>query len=385
MTAVKVPINPQALAWALRRARLGLNRLAAVAGVKPDQVQAWLDGSRQPTYPQARKIAHRLRVSLGQLLLPPPADEPLPLPDFRRGTASRLGPSVDLIDTIFDALRKRDWWREYRGDSIISFVGSYDWRNQRPQEVADSIRKQIAVQKHQKEAAGFEDFLRRLTYASEDAGILVLRTSVAVNNNHRPLDPDEIAGFAVADPVAPIIMINTADYVARRNFTFAHELAHIWVGQSAIDDKVESETDHLLERFCDQVAVEVLVPASEFRRVWQGPSLEAAHKTAKRFWVSTWVVVRRAFELGLIDAEEYHELLSEYQQKLYKPKKRQGRGHSYRTLEARNSPLFTRCVLKAALQGELTLRDASTLLNVSIGTFLKHLERYANAIPPIFR
>ncbi len=96
-----------------------------------------------------------------------------------------------------------------------------------------------------------------------------MRSSVVGNSTHRPLSTHEVQGFAIADPVVPVVFVNSGDYKAAQIFTFAHELAHIWIGQSAITNPDETEVDtNRIEAFCNRVAVAVLLPANEFAAAW---------------------------------------------------------------------------------------------------------------------
>ncbi len=379
---IYVPINPSALEWAIRRARLSAEGLARAAGAGPDRVRAWLAGRARPTYQQATKIARKLHVSLGQLLVEPPERVELPIPHFRRGTHAQDEPSPELLEIVYDALRKRDWWREYRADAVLPFVGSIDWRTEHPARAAEVIRRHIPIDALRSEAQDWSDFLRKLSARAEEVGILVLRTGIVGNNTHRPLDPHEVAGFAVADPVAPIILINTRDYVARRNFTFAHELAHVWTGHSVVDDTLERETVDRLERFCDEVAVNLLVPEALFRQVWGGRPEESVARAVRYFWVSAWVVARRARELGLIDQTTCLSLLDAYYSGLQAERPRAQGGNSDRNLLARNSPTFTKALLEAALRGDVSFKEAASLLNLSLSSFVRHLERQSDALHP---
>src|SRR5207253_8454661 len=77
-------------------------------------------------------------------------------------------------------------------------------------------------------------------------------------------------------------------------------------GRSALVD-VQIATDKPLERFCNRVAAELLVPANEFATEWRG--LDGAgielQRLSRKFKVSRFVILIRARESDLISASEY--------------------------------------------------------------------------------
>src|SRR5699024_3916533 len=102
--------------------------------------------------------------------------------------------------------------------------------------------------------------------------IWVMRNGVVGNNTHRPLSVQQFRGFAISDPVVPLIFINGKDAKAAQIFTFAHELAHIWLGSTGISNVLIGETDYgvhsALERKCNKIAAEFLVPEAGFAAQW---------------------------------------------------------------------------------------------------------------------
>ena len=102
------------------------------------------------------------------------------------------------------------------------------------------------------------NYLRRKI---EGAGIYVLLLGNL--GNYRTNIPVKIfRGFAVADPIAPFIVINDQDARTAWSFTALHEVAHLWLGATGISGE---NADTQIEKFCNDVAGEMLLPAADIR------------------------------------------------------------------------------------------------------------------------
>ena len=372
-------VTPKLMVWARRRRGLGVEEVAKKLNVKPAAILDWEAGERQPTFRQAQKLAHALHVPFGYLYLSEPPREELPVSDFRimPGEAPRE-PSPDLLDLLNDVLGKQQWFREYRrleGIEELPFVGRYK-PTDLEEEVASDIRDVIDVDGARERAPSWEAFLRELTQNAERSGIMVMRSGIVGNNTSRPLKVREFRGLSVSDEVAPLIFINGRDFKGAQIFTFAHEMAHIWVGQGGVsnpDYGLSSERqDNAVEQFCNRVAAETLVPGEDFRSRWEpgGLPLEAKLKgLSSHYKVSAMVILRQAHEHEFLPMAAYRDAYSRLVEQASEFESTGGSGGNFHyTLTARNGTIFTEAVMSSAAQGALLSREAADMLGVKVKT-----------------
>ncbi len=366
---MRVDVAPELLQWAITRSR---RDPVEIAGSVP-QLAAWQAGERKPTLKQLEKFARATRAPVGALLLSVPPVERLPIPDLR--TVADRGirePSPDLLDTITICTQRQEWYRDFvrsEGQGPLAFVGSVATADDASL-VAGQMRDLLDFQTDERrQYPSWAQALRSLIDKAEAAGVLVMTNGVVGSNTHRPLDPDEFRGFSLADDYAPVVFINGADFKAAQIFTLAHELAHVWLGQSGVSNPgLAHAQDVDLERWCNRVAAEFLVPADSIRaELGEDPaSASELQRLARLYRVSTLVVLRRVYDLGRLRWDDYR---AAYQEQLDAIEQSPGGdgGNFYNSQPLRVSPQFARALIASTLEGRTLYKDAFRMLG-----FRKH-------------
>lgn len=370
-------VTPELVRWARERNNLTADAVAQKINVAVARLMAWEQGEERPTFRQAQNLAQKLNVPFGFLFLSAPPTEEIPLPDLRTLTGAPLrAPSPDFLDLVNDVLRKQQWYREYQESEEaqpVPFIGRFTLSDS-PERIAADIASTLGINDAMRQdAQNWEQFLQEFIRRAERAGVLVLRSGIVENNTHRRLDVEEFRGFAISDGLAPLVFVNAQDAKTAQIFTLAHELAHLWLGESGISnpDHMRRPSQQLneIDRLCDQVAAETLLPSRDFQLRWRDwRSIETNLQTlATRFRVSQFVVLRRAYENGKVMFEDYRAYYQELVANL-RPRGSQGGGDFYRTLLARSSRTLTFALLAATAEGRVSDRDAARLLNVKVRT-----------------
>lgn len=371
-----VPASIPVLRWAAERAWLSDATLEKRFRKWP----LWLTGEAQPTLRQLEDFARLTHTPIGYFFLPEPPEFELPVTDFRTLRDEFLDePSSELLDTLYLCQQRQEWFRDYarmHGLPRLAYVGSATLA-ERPESVAETMRQSLALSiAERQQLSTWTDALRQLIAKSEEAGILVMASSIVGSNSHRKLEVAEFRGFALADDLAPLVFLNAADSKAAQMFTLAHELAHIWLGESGVSDpEAGSVPEQEVERWCNRVAAELLVPLAALPEVFEqdAPVAEEIQRLARLFKVSTLVALRRLFDAGFIDQATLWQC---YRQEVERirvlDRGGSGGGDFYRTLGARTGKLFARAVLSSTLEGQTLFQDAFRILGVrKTATFYK--------------
>ena len=362
--AASVPV----LRWAAQRARLDDGDLTARFPKWP----LWLSREAQPTLKQLEDFARVTHTAFGYFFLPQPPALLLPVPDFRTLRNKALAePGSDLLDTLYLCQQRQNWYRDHarmHGLPALLLVGSANVQDA-PDAVAQGLRETLGLTTEaRRQLPTWTDALRQLIAKAEDAGVLVMVSSVVGSNSHRKLDVSEFRGFALADSLAPLVFLNGADSKAAQMFTLAHELAHVWLGATGVSDTQAGQVpEQQTERWCNQVAAELLMPMEELRAAHQrdAPIPDEIQRLAREFKVSTLVALRRLFDAGYINQASLWQHYREEQDRLRSLKERSSSGGDfYRSLGARTSKRFARAIVSSTLEGLTSFPDAFRMLGM---------------------
>jgi len=364
-------LKPDLLRWARERASLEPEKLAMKAKVRPEEVAAW-ENTGRITLSNLEKVARHTHTPVGYLFLPTPPEETLPTGDFRTlAGPAQARPSPDLLDVLYACQFRQAWFREHliaEGEAPLPFVGSAR-RADDPASVARAMREALTMDEGWPPPGDAAATVGDLTKRAEALGVMVMRSGVVGNNTRRKLRVAEFRGFALADEYAPLVFVNGADAVTAQLFTLAHELAHVWRGESGVSDVRLRATTNAEERFCNRVAADVLLPPAELAAEWDavapGPAVARA---ARRHRVSAFVVLIQARDTGLLPRDEFdrrwdaEEAAAEARPAA--KKKGGGGGNFYATQATRLGRRFARAVIGGALEGRLSYTDAHDLLGI---------------------
>ena len=379
--SVRVEVRPELLEWA--RARSGIDE--EVWDRRFPRYETWLGGQASPTIKQLEEFARKTYTPVGFFFLDEPPTEEVPIPDFRTVRDQPLASvggevSADLLDTVYVCQARQEWYRDNQllnGEAPLDFVGNSTLRTP-TSDVVDQMRVVLdwTVETRQR-LNSLDAALTRLRENAETAGVLVMISGIVGSNTHRKLDPDEFRGFALADPYAAVVFVNGADSKAAQVFTLAHELAHIWLGETALSDvNPESTRTYAPERWCNQAAAELLVPMDEFRLVFDPASglRSQLQPLAERFRVSTQVVLGRMREADALSWDQFMaELGAEKERVAELVAERGGGGNYYNTKAVQVGKRFARELIASTLEGRTPYTEAFRLLDVKKTTTFEGL------------
>ncbi len=382
-----VKVNPEILVWARETAGLTQEQAARKVGIRAargvvaaDRLAEMESGDAEPTRPTLIKMAKQYRRPLLTFYLSEPPRKGDRGTDFRTLPPGKYSVTDDaLVDTLIREMQARQSMvraalEDEDEAEPLDFIGSKkisDGKKAVLRALRALLRMDISSYYQQADANEAFAFIRQ---KAEDAGVFVILQG-DLGSYHTAIDGDIFRGFALADEVAPFVVINANDSRAAWSFTLLHELVHLLLGQTGIDGShIESNT----ERFCEDVAGEFLLSELEleFLEIPFDVDFETVMEQIENFArdhnLSRKMVAYRAYRAGYIEHKVFNSLTTRFQeqwriqQQLRRERSRQQEGGPsfYVVRRHRIGNGLAKLVLRMMNAGTLATSRAAVVLGV---------------------
>lgn len=323
--SAKMPqVNPRILIWAREAAGLGIDEAATtlqIGGARQsgaETLEAYEQGLKPPSRPLLLKMAKAYRRPLLTFYLQQPPVKAERGEDFRTLPGGRELESAPKLDALVrDVFVRQRLVRSILEDSDeaqpLKFVGSITLA-QPVEHAAKVISERLSFDldefRRKKSVEESFNYLRGLT---EKLGVFVLLIG-NLGTHHTALSTDIFRGFALAEKVAPFIVVNDQDAKVAWSFTLLHELAHIWLGRTGVSG---ADFEQKIEQFCNDIASEMLLPEAEMNELRQFGGerhelISAISDFASRRKVSRALVAYRLLKRRQIDRKQWADLTGEF-------------------------------------------------------------------------
>lgn len=310
-------VNPEILRWARETAGFAPDAAAAKLSLgdtkKATKLQRLLSleaGDEDPSPAMLLKMAKAYRRPLLSFYLPAPPEADRSTHDFRT-LPDRSSADEPTVSTLLRDVKTRQALLrahlEEEDHSPLPFVGSA--KSERTVEfVQSSIIARSGISRDDFRRARSPDLaFSYLRDKFEAMGIYVVLLS-NLGTHHTDIDVTAFRGIALADPIAPFIVINNQDAKSAWSFTLLHEVCHLWLGESAISSL---NSDAASERLCNEVASSFLLSdeeVSDLHLPASGSPIDLASMLsgfAAARNLSTTLVAFRLFQIGRITQDSW--------------------------------------------------------------------------------
>ena len=266
-------INPEILSWARKTAELSVEKAARKLQMK--------DGKAASAAEKLLSYEHGVKVPSRSLLLKMSKTYRRPILTFYldkppiigdRGEDFRTLPDHmeeenAYVDTLIrDIKARQSLVREALIDENenfkVDFIGKCEVEHGIGQ-ISETLNKILKFDRDEyRSHRTYGDAFGHLRNLAEDAGVFVILQG-NLGSYHTNISVEAFRGFALSDEIAPFLIINDRDAKSAWSFTLLHELVHLALGQTGISG---ASAEKQIEKFCNDVASEILLPSSEFNK-----------------------------------------------------------------------------------------------------------------------
>jgi Zn-dependent peptidase ImmA (M78 family)/DNA-binding XRE family transcriptional regulator len=353
-------VNGKLIEWARDDSGYSLAEVANTCGINEDVLEQIESNKIKPTLVQAENLAKKFSRPVALFYL---RDIPK---TAKRERPDNRSPQVatDFSPVTLLAIRKLNLLQDKMIElskifTIQSPVLPSVHLNSDPKQTADILRKFLGIQDMPR-VLHRDTALDLLISKIEEKGIAVSQQSIPRS---------ELQGASSFEPF-PVILVNQTDYKSSKIFTLMHELCHLAL-RSGGYCVFETNPSKDIERFCNAVAGEMLVPIRELESKIADnypASDEMLQKLSDYFSVSRQVILLRLIHNNYVGDELWDQKNAqwrkEYINSLGDNVRRAGPvTHAIRE----NGTKLTSLIFKGVENGQISLSQASRYLNVRSG------------------
>ena len=318
--SISIEVAPEVLKWLRVSSGCKIEDGSKKLGTTSETILEFESGKKAPTLRQLRILSETYKRPLASFFLSKPREEN-PLPKDYRFLPNR----ANMFDkkTILAIRRSRSLQNigkelslNIRYETVTKVTRAALTDN--PELIAGEYRELFDLsfekQRKLKDAYKLFGYLRDVL---EDSNVLVFQFSMPI---------EDARGFALADDLPSIIVINSKDSIEARLFTLMHEFGHILLGETVIDIPDESLANRdKIEKWCNAFSASFLLPDESVIELFKEhfgrlAETDTLNSLSRKYKVSKAVLLVKMLELDYISRQEFDSVLARYMPKEVKEK-----------------------------------------------------------------
>ncbi len=376
--SISIEVVPEVLKWLRESSGCKIDEVSKNLGITSEAILDFETGKKFPTLTQLRNLSKLYKRPLASFFLSEPKEEK-PLPKDYRFLPNRA--NVFDKKTILAIRRSRSLQSigkelslNIRYETVIKTKKAALIDN--PELIAAEYRElfDLSFEKQRK----FKDAYKLFGYLRdvlEDLNVLVFQFSMPI---------EDARGFALADDIPSIVVINSKDSIEARLFTLMHEFGHILLGETVIDIPDESQANRdSIERWCNAFSASFLLPKESIIELFKEylvilTETETLNSLSRKYKVSKAVLLVKMLELDYISRQEFENVLARYvpmETKKIEVKKKDINLTSDQRCLSKMGNKFVSLVANNFDKNFITYSDALNYLSIKSKNFDKVLEK----------
>ncbi|MEM3488215.1 MAG: XRE family transcriptional regulator [Nitrososphaerota archaeon] len=376
--SIFIEVAPEVLKWLRISSGYEIEDVSKRLETSSEIILEFESGKRTPTLNQLKMLSELYKRPLASFFLSKPKPEK-PLPKDYRFLPNR----TDKFDkkTIFAIRRSRSLQSIGRELSLnIRYETSTKMKKAQltdnPEIFAAEYRTlfDFNLEKQKKFRNPYEMF-RYLRDVLEDVNVLTFQF---------PMPIEDARGFALADEIPNVIVINSKDGIEARLFTMMHEFAHILLGETVIDLPEKSlMLRNSIEAWCNAFSASFLLPTELAKALFSGnrenlTETSTLNSLSRRYKVSKAVLLVKMLNLNFISTQDFKSALARYIPKEMKKERKSKKVMNVSADRRCLSEMGTKFISLVANNFDkefITYNDALSYLSIKSKNFDKVLAR----------